>query len=378
MTPSQAEVAKQLDISLSETAGGLYDLDNSADVVFVRGQADAGNGTAVGLVTSLGLAWERYALAKDAVDRLDAALAARDHGAVDELLGPTAVGLPDGTSLSVALLLEDIDLRIDHLGQDVGRIAAAARQAVGRLDVAHTAFGDLLARAGALGAADDVELTRARAAIDQATVAIAADPAAAADLGDLDRLLHAAADRVEALERAHKELPDRLVRASGLLHDIEVLVARGAQALADARAKIAAPVGLVPAVDLAADGDRALGPWLGRIRDQAAAGAGAEEEAASAALDAWQAAADTRLADARRVATANAAPLARRNELRGLLDAYRAKAVASGGDEDGHLARLHAAAEDVLFTAPCDLAAAENLVQDYVGAVNAMARGEAR
>jgi hypothetical protein len=353
-------------------AGALYDVDSGGDMVFVRAQADAGNQTAAALVTSLGLAWERYPLAKDAVDRLDAAVAARDHATVDLLLGPSAVTLADGTTIGLTPLLEDITVRVEHLSQDVGRIAAAARQAVARLDAARTAFQDLLVRAGAVGAEDDVELTAVRAAIDRATTAVAADPSAATGLADLDRLLDAARDRVTVLERSHRELPGLLTAAAGQLDEIEALVAQGAGALARTREKIAAPAGVVPMPDPSAGGDRALRPWLDRIRAQA--GSGAEEEAA-AGMAAWHKAADAMLADAREAATANAAPLAHRNELRGLLDAYRAKAAASGGDEDGRLARLHASAKEALYTAPCDLPAADALVRDYVAAVNAVVKG---
>ncbi|MDQ6726075.1 MAG: hypothetical protein M3066_07930, partial [Actinomycetota bacterium] len=207
VTTTPAEVARRLDAELSAVAGALYDVDSGGDVVFVRAQADAGNQTAAALVASLGLAWERYPLAKDAVDRLDAALAAHDHAAVEALLGPAAVTLADGTTLGIAQVLEDVTLRVEHLGQDVGRIAGAARQAVARLDTARTAFGDLLVRAGAVGAADDVELTAVRAALERATAAVVADPAADSGLADLDRLLDAARDRVTVLERGHRELP---------------------------------------------------------------------------------------------------------------------------------------------------------------------------
>lgn len=373
MTPTRPdEAAKQLDDALARVAGALYDLDNGTDMVFVRGQADAGNAAAAGLVTSLGLAWERYPLAKDAVERLQGALAGRDHATLELLLGPAAVTLPDGTTIGVGALIEDVGLRVEHVAGDVARMAATAREAVARLDAARTAFGDLLVRAGAVGADDDVELKAVRDAIDRDTAAVAADPAGATGLGDLDPLLTAARERVELLERRHRELPGQLAAAAARLDEIEALVVRGAEALARTRDRIGSPAGVVAPLDLAAGGDRALRPWLERIRAQASSGA---EEAAGAALDAWAKAAESTLAEARRVAEANGAPLARRNELRGLLDAYRAKAAASGGDEDGRLARVYAQAREILYTAPCDLAAAEALVQEYIAAANSVARG---
>lgn len=372
VTTTPAESAKRLDAQLSDVAGALYDVDSGGDVVFVRAQADAGNQTAAALVTSLGLAWERYPLAKDAVDRLDAAVAARDHAGVDALLGPAAVTLADGTTIGIAPLIQDVALRVDHLGQDVGRIAATARQAVARLDTARTVYQVLLVRAGAVGADGDVELTVVRDALDRVTAEVVADPATAGGLADLDRLLDAARDRVAVLERSHRELPGLLRATAAQVDEIDAVVAQAADALARTREKIAAPAGMLGVPDPTAGGDRALRPWLDRI--QAQAGTGAEEEAA-AGLAGWHKAADAMLAEARAAAAANGAPLARRNELRGLLDAYRAKAAASGGDEDGRLSRLHAGAKDVLYRAPCDLGVAEALVRDYVAAVNAVVKG---
>jgi len=59
------------------------------------------------------------------------------------------------------------------------------------------------------------------------------------------------------------------------------------------------------------------------------------------------------------------AGLARRADLRGLLGAYRDRAQRSGLAEDDSLGAEYAAAHGVLYTAPCDVAVAENLVAAY-------------
>jgi hypothetical protein len=61
--------------------------------------------------------------------------------------------------------------------------------------------------------------------------------------------------------------------------------------------------------------------------------------------------------------------LERRTELRGRLEAYRAKATARGHAEDPELAVLHRVAHGVLFTAPCDLPEATRAVGRYQQAV---------
>jgi len=74
----------------------------------------------------------------------------------------------------------------------------------------------------------------------------------------------------------------------------------------------------------------------------------------------------TELADASR-------PLRERDELRGRLGAYRAKAAALGRIEDLALGQLYQRARDLLWSAPCDLAIAAAVVAEYQSAVNATA-----
>lgn len=62
----------------------------------------------------------------------------------------------------------------------------------------------------------------------------------------------------------------------------------------------------------------------------------------------------------------------RRDELRGLLDAYQARAAKLGGAEDSELDARYDRARDLLWTAPCDLAAAADAVTGYQQAVLAL------
>src|SRR5436190_922071 len=64
--------------------------------------------------------------------------------------------------------------------------------------------------------------------------------------------------------------------------------------------------------------------------------------------------------------------LGRRDELRGLLDAYQAKAARLGAAEDIELAAHYRQASDLLWTAPCDLAAATAAVTRYQQAILAL------
>ena len=63
------------------------------------------------------------------------------------------------------------------------------------------------------------------------------------------------------------------------------------------------------------------------------------------------------------------AAMGKRDELRGLLGAYKAKAARLGAVEDSGLAERYDRARDLLWTAPCDLAEAEAAVAGYQQAV---------
>ena len=68
--------------------------------------------------------------------------------------------------------------------------------------------------------------------------------------------------------------------------------------------------------------------------------------------------------------------LGRRDELRGLLDAYRAKAGRTGGAENAALDASYQQAHELLWTAPCDLAAADAAVTGYQQAVLGLGRSD--
>jgi hypothetical protein len=68
--------------------------------------------------------------------------------------------------------------------------------------------------------------------------------------------------------------------------------------------------------------------------------------------------------------------LDRREELRGMLQAYKAKAARLGGAEDFGLIERYDAARELLWTAPCDLRAAGDAVAAFQQAILAKGRGQ--
>ena len=83
------------------------------------------------------------------------------------------------------------------------------------------------------------------------------------------------------------------------------------------------------------------------------------------ALGEWRARASERRDSACRSASEHRALLATRDELRGRLDAYHAKAAHLGRLEDPHIADVYGQAHAALFTAPTDLSVAADLVSRY-------------
>jgi hypothetical protein len=110
-------------------------------------------------------------------------------------------------------------------------------------------------------------------------------------------------------------------------------------------------------------------PGLAALRDQGrwpelSAAVGGLERAAEAALD-----------QARTAHQAIAGLLERRDELRGRLDAYRAKAGRLGRAEDLALDGLYTQARELLFTAPCDLRRATVALAAYQRAITSPEAG---
>ncbi|MEV4679013.1 hypothetical protein AB0K34_45840, partial [Actinomadura sp. NPDC049382] len=70
--------------------------------------------------------------------------------------------------------------------------------------------------------------------------------------------------------------------------------------------------------------------------------------------------------------------LDRREELRGRLEAYRAKAARLGHAEDAELARIYEQARELLWTSPCDLRKATVSLSGYQRAIMSRAKGAER
>ncbi|MFF0887471.1 hypothetical protein [Streptomyces sp. NPDC003456] len=162
---------------------------------------------------------------------------------------------------------------------------------------------------------------------------------------------------IDAVLTVRQDAETRIVKLRDVLSRADRTLAEARTARGEVLAKIAATE--VPVVS---------GPPTA-LQEQLAAAAEYRRQAQwhrlSPLLEALEEKAEDELLRARESLTAVTAPLAVRAELRGRLDAYRAKVARHGFAEDGLLVERYEKARRMLWSAPCDLRAAEQAVLRY-------------
>ncbi|MFI8202132.1 hypothetical protein [Streptomyces sp. NPDC085937] len=174
---------------------------------------------------------------------------------------------------------------------------------------------------------------------------------------------------IDAVLAVRQDAEKRIVRLRDVLSRADRTLAEARTARGEVLAKIAATE--VPVVS---------GPPTA-LQEQVAAAAEYRRHAQwhrlSPLLESLEQKAEDELLRARESLTAVTAPLAVRAELRGRLDAYRAKVSRHGLAEDPLLVERYEKARRMLWSAPCDLRAAEQAVLRYQQAVSELLIGSA-
>ncbi|WP_369169434.1 hypothetical protein AB5J49_16760 [Streptomyces sp. R28] len=162
---------------------------------------------------------------------------------------------------------------------------------------------------------------------------------------------------IDAVLTVRQDAEQRLVKLRDVLSRADRTLAEARAARGEVLAKIAATE--VPVVS---------GPPTA-LQEQLATAAEYRRHAQwhrlSPLLESLEQKAEDELLRARESLTAVTAPLAVRAELRGRLDAYRAKVARHGLAEDPFLIERYDAARRMLWSAPCDLRVAEQAVLRY-------------
>ncbi|MBV7699267.1 hypothetical protein [Streptomyces sp. TRM70350] len=171
------------------------------------------------------------------------------------------------------------------------------------------------------------------------------------------RALEEVRREIDAVLAVRKDAEQRLVKLRDVLSRADRTLAEARTARGEVLAKIAATE--VPVVS---------GPPTA-LQEQLATAAEYRRQAQwhrlSPLLESLEQKAEDELLRARESLTAVTAPLAVRAELRGRLDAYKAKIARHGLAEDPLLVERYDAARRMLWSAPCDLRVAEQAVLRY-------------
>ncbi len=311
------------------------------------GAAEAARGTSR-RPTDSGLAEFARILTTSSVER-----AADDAPLADR----TRLGSSPSTALvTVEQLLASMTKTYDEVRDAVTTVEAVWSKAVPRLGAARSALGPLREQAAAIEVLAEPALDTLAKLIDDVERHLGDDPVAVSDasLGALDAALELARSRVADLLIAHDSFAADLERA----RELQTSLTENLNAVRESYARVTQKVVGAQGVADLADDDVAAYRLL---RSEAASmldGAvdrGVHWRTRRTQLDSWMARANALDAKLRAAAFANLAPIARRDELRGLLTAFEAKAAARRRIERPAIIEQLRAARDLAGRAPCDV-----------------------
>ena len=332
--------------------------------------------------------WQTFTAYSAVVDRIAELTQARRPSQKDTpelagLLAGRCVRLTEAPAPLARRDLADTGRREVTLATAVGAMRRAFSEVTEVTAAAETVWHDTGGRLDAVGAElagaerllaglpDDgiaARLADAQASLAAQRAALNTDPLALwqdgrADTSAADLLAGRGAGiatEIAALDRVRRDARGRIGRLRAQWDAARAARGDAAAAWQRAAARIAGVPPLPPAP---------AAPPLDRLTAHAAAGRWRELAGELDSCESALAAATTQTHAAERSVVAL---LDRRDELRGLLDAYKAKAARLGSAEDQDLAARYDHAHVLLWTAPCDLAVAADAVTGYQRAILAM------
>jgi len=387
-----------LGAAYDQISAAMYDLDARPGLTMLRGGGLGGRTreVAVRVLAGTEVLWSHFAALGAHLQQARSVRGERSRPGEAELRELTALlrepvvpigadGLaldhPATSPVVERLTLPELARRLTagttEANQQLGAVEAACSRIAARWEPLSAALDRVRAGAGALGVdtlpAADVE--RVAAALARAhrdamhDPLTAADPAESPEAGEALALeiaagIDALAARLAELTALRDGYPRRAERLRATVAGVAAAEEQAGVACDRARIKIANSglptvpdsVGALRTHLAQLDHLHREGRWTSLAREMSAA-----ERAATAAL-----------AEAERIRDAADGLLDRRAELRGRLDAFRARAARLGLAEDAELSDRHRVAKDLLYTSPCDLPAATRAVAAYQRHLNAV------
>ena len=384
IAPADAELLR-LETAMTAIASNLVDLDDNParkdlDKTKLTGKTADAWADATDALTQL---WDGYRMLTDVIAE---ARSLRDKRKLSDADRAAFVHRVQGRSITLSTTIVPLAQR-GLLGAGQVHTTCSPAELLSAMEAAFRIAATVATQAGdvwqkLLPAAAD-----ATAAVDNVRVLIRLHGGPQATIDEADRRLGTftrtlATDPLGVDERELTAVRDLVARADAERTSAAELKEALTQRLADAHALLdqfaEAQRAAGAALDAAADRFREqdlhvvrgpdLRPDLAAVDALAAAGQWA---LISPRLADWSRRARERLAALRDAAAHNGGLLDARNELRGRLDAYRAKALRLGLGENAELTPLADAARTALYTAPCDLDAARAAVNAYQDALTA-------
>jgi hypothetical protein len=274
----------------------------------------------------------------------------------------------DSIRYTAAELVDVMSTTLEQVRGVLHSVDAAWSRLLPRVDGWQSELGGIAASAESLGDSDRGDIESLRRRVREMAASLLADPLVVQEqeVDELESAIHAVHDEYERVAALRNRIDDELNRTRVLLNEVEESVTDCFEAQTEAKRKIAgAELPSLPTVD------RSLNRQLNQITDLVARGQWRDVARDVANV---QMRAQTLLTEARHIAEESRAPIKARNQLRGRLDAYRAKAQRIGRLEDSKASRAYDRAHRALYTAPTDLVTATDLVERYQDIVSPSAR----
>jgi hypothetical protein len=250
----------------------------------------------------------------------------------------------------------DAVLAVEHAWRELAEGIEQAEAAVQRCrHLTSEADGELSAEVGAALGAIEAKLRAIRECVGS-------DPLGALDMLRKD-VEPALAGVARAIETAVK-IRDELLQAHSRLDELTVLHRESLATIAEARVAIADPEVAAP---IAEEKLERLREWLHQLDHSRKQGRSATLEAG---VKHWRESAEKCIAQEKSARAANRGQLEMRQELRGRLDALKAKARARGVAEHPEIVQLAEQGRQLLAVRPTDLKKAAETVTRYADAVS--------